>query len=128
MDRGSCLDACNRCRKDDPAAPLFAHWDSDLLSKKKASLEVGSQKPIPIRRRPIGQRHTMINACIGHQNVQATIARDDDFDGTLAGLLVGHIEGRDFGRQATTAQSARGGIKRINTAAVEYNDCASLSE
>src|SRR5262245_1432608 len=70
----------------------------------------------------------MIDACIGHQNVEAAMTHDDGFDGILAGLLVGHIEGRDFGFQATTTQSARNAIKSISIAAVKCDDCASLSE
>src|SRR5262245_3275413 len=70
----------------------------------------------------------MIDARIGHQNVEAAMTCDDGFDGIFYGMLVGHIEGRDFGLQATTAQSARDAIKRISIEVIECDDCAGLRE
>src|SRR3954447_4811312 len=70
----------------------------------------------------------MDDARVGDQNVEAAMTCNDGIDGGLRGMMVSHVEGRDFGFQSTTAQSTPDHFERINVAAVKYHDCANFCE
>src|SRR3954447_10159114 len=70
----------------------------------------------------------MDDARVGDQNVEAAMTCNDGIDGGLRGMMVSHVEGRDFDFQSTTAQSTRAHFERINVAAVKYHDCANFCE
>ena len=109
---------CNRSCKDDSAMFLPAHRYGRVLREKKAGLEIGRKKPVPIRRCPIGQGDPMVDAGVGDHDVEAAMVRDDRVDGGPPGSLVGHIEGRGFGLQSALAEIAHDLFERDGVAAV----------